>query len=703
MKISILLPYKENFAREYAGAVSIFINSINLKSIYKNEITVYGNTKYKEILSKNYCNLSLKNKSIIQSNSDFYVNSFIKKKSVINSEIIEIHNRPNYIKKILLLKKIKKILYFHNNPLEMKGSSTINERLFLIKNLDKIIFNSLWTKNQFLNGLPPFYKKIEKLSVIYQSTKKNKIDFKKKEKIITFVGKLNTAKGYDLFGKACIKILKKFSDWRVEVVGDESREKINFNHPRFNLNGFQSHDFVQNLYKKTSIAVICSRWEEPFGRTSLEAASNGCAIIISNRGGLPESTQDALILRELNEFKLFSLIKQLIIDNKQRRLLQKNSLKNFYLTDSYISKKIDNIRLCFKKKKITKKKNLKILHITNFNERHNGRLFFNTGRRINNGFVRLNHSVLTISDRDIQSYHRSLKDLDGSQKLNTKLIETVANYVPDIIVLGHADLINIKTLKFIKENYPNTKIIQWFLDKMTEEWGRNKSRFLDKINLMDCNFCTTSPEILSFPKKNRVYYIPNPSDISFETLKCYNNKNPLYDLFFAMSHGVHRGILKKGKYDKRLSFIEKLIQKNQNLKFNIHGAYNKQPIWSDDFKNSLYKTKMALNLSQGNTIKYYSSDRITQLIGNGILTFVDIKTKLNKFFTNKEVIFYKSVDDLSRKMNFYAKNHKIRNKIARNGKTKYHKNFDSKIVAQYMINKTMGYKSKQKFIWDDYI
>ena len=491
-----------------------------------------------------------------------------------------------------------------------------------------------------------------------------------------------------------------FPAWEVEVVGDEAREKIKFNHPRFNLNGFQNHNYVQKLYKKTSIAVICSRWEEPFGRTSLEAASNGCAIIISDRGGLPETTDNALILRKLNESQLYKLIKQLIVNSKKRKELQQNSLKNFYLTDAYISKKIDTIRSSFKEVIKPKKKKLKILHITNFNERHNGRLFFNTGRRINNGFVRLNHSVLTISDRDIQSYHRSLKDFDGSQKLNNKLIETISNYVPDIIALGHADLIDVKTLKFIKENYPNIKIMQWFLDKMTEEWGRNKTRFLDKINLMDCNFCTTSPDALSFSKKNKVYFIPNPSDISFETLKCYENKHPLYDLFFAMSHGVHRGILKKGKYDKRLSFIERIINKNPNLKFNIHGAYNSQPIWSDDFKNSLYQTKMALNLSQGTPIKYYSSDRITQLIANGILTFVDIKTKLNTFFTNKEVVFYNSAKDLSNKINFYSKNHKIRNKIARAGRNKYHKNFDSKIVAQYMINKTMGYKSKQKFIWD---
>ena len=700
MKISTLLPYKENFSSEYAGAVSIFINGINLKSKFKDEITVYGNTQYKNNLSSNYSNISLLNKSIFESSSNLYVDNFLKKKSVIKSDIIEIHNRPNYIKKILKLSKQKKILYFHNNPLEMKGSSSVSERLFLIKNLDKIVFNSFWTKKQFLLDLPKIYQKIDKLSVIYQSTIKRKIDLKKKENIITFVGKLNYAKGYDLFGEACVKILKEFPEWRVEVVGDESREKIDFNHRRFKLNGFQNQKFVQKLYKKTSIAIICSRWNEPFGRTSLEASSNGCALIITDRGGLPETTNNSLILKNLTSLSLYKLIKKLILRKKIRNLLQQKSLKDFYLTHSYISKKVDTIRSDLSKITIPKKKNLKIIHITNFNERHNGRLFFNTGRRINNGFIRLNHSVLTISDRDIQSYHRSFKDIDGSQKLNKKLIETISNYVPDLIVIGHADLIDRGTIKFIKEIYPKIKIVQWFLDKMTEEWGKNKKRFLDKMNQMDCNFCTTSPKILGFNKKDNVFYIPNPSDVSFETLKCFENKYPIYDLFFAMSHGVHRGILKKGKFDNRLILIEKLIKKNPHLKFNIHGAYNKQPIWSDDFKDSLYQTKMALNLSQGKSVRYYSSDRVAQLVGNGILTFININTGLNDFFTNKEVVFYKTIIDLSNKINYYSQNPIIRNKIAKAGRKKYHKIFDTTIIAQYMIDKVMGYKSNNKYIWD---
>ena len=41
------------------------------------------------------------------------------------------------------------------------------------------------------------------------------------------------------------------------------------------------------------------------------------------------------------------------------------------------------------------------MHITNFNYRFDGRLHYNTGRRLNNGFLRLGHNVLTVSDRDL--------------------------------------------------------------------------------------------------------------------------------------------------------------------------------------------------------------------------------------------------------------------------------------------------------------
>ena len=62
MKISILLPYKENFSPEYPGAVSIFLNSVIKKSKYKKHITVYGNTSFKKKYNIKYKNIEISEK-----------------------------------------------------------------------------------------------------------------------------------------------------------------------------------------------------------------------------------------------------------------------------------------------------------------------------------------------------------------------------------------------------------------------------------------------------------------------------------------------------------------------------------------------------------------------------------------------------------------------------------------------------------------
>ena len=87
-------------------------------------------------------------------------------------------------------------------------------------------------KNRFFNGINKFYLNSEKIEVICQSTDKTSLNLKNKKKIIMFVGKLNKSKGYDLFGKAVIKILNEFKDWKALVYGDEPREEIEFRHKR---------------------------------------------------------------------------------------------------------------------------------------------------------------------------------------------------------------------------------------------------------------------------------------------------------------------------------------------------------------------------------------------------------------------------------------------------------------------------------------
>ena len=706
MKISILLPLKENFSPSYAGAVSLFINDTLKSSKFRRDITVFGHTNYKKKFDQKYFNIDIKKNFFSSQNKD-YVKKFIELEKKNNSQIIELHNRPIYLKYLVSdLKKRDYILYFHNDPLTMSGSKSIKERSFLLNNCYRIVFNSNWSKKRFLQKMKSDAINSEKLIVINQSASKNKINFNNKKKLITFVGKLNRSKGYDLFGKAVLRILKKYKDWSAYVVGDEPRDKLNFKHKRLKNFGFKEHDEVIKIYKKTSIAVVCSRWDEPFGRTSLEAAANGCAVIISNRGGLPETITNGRILKNLTIKEIYRNIEDLIKNSNIRKKYQKLSYKNFYLSHEYVSEQIDKVRNNLSK--INKpflsnlQSNLRILHITNFNERHNGRLFFNTGRRINNGFIRLGHSVLEFSDRDIVSRGKSLKDFYGSETLNDKLIKTCYHFKPDLIVLGHADMISKDILYNLKKDYSNLKIAQWFLDPLNKngpDFQKNKKRILDKSDVIDSNFLTTSPDALGFLSNKKLnYFIPNPSDQSMETLDNFK-KYCSNDVFFALSHGVHRGQLKSRSYDDREKFIKSLINKCKNIRFDIFGMDNIQPIWADQYFKNISNSKMGLNLSRGTPIKYYSSDRITQIICNGLVTLIDEKTCYGDFFDDTEMVFYKNINDLSEKIEKISEDEKLRKTIGQKGKSKYMKYFNSTLVADFIINKTYEINSAKKYLW----
>ena len=708
MKIAILLPYKENFSPTYPGAVSLFINETTILSKYKKNITVYGSTNYKKKFNINYQNINLE-KKFIGSQSKDYIEKFIFYEKKEQSDLIEIHNRPNYLKFIeKRLNKRNYTLFFHNDPLSMDGSKSILDRIYLLKTCFRIIFNSNWSKKRFLEGLDNKLVNSVKLLVFFQSAKKGNIKtISKKKNWITFVGKLNKAKGYDIFCQAVVRVLNKNNNWRAKIVGDEKREKIKINHKNVDLLGFQEHSKVLKIFKESSVAVVCSRWEEPFGRTSLEAAANGCAVIISNKGGLPETITDAIILKKLNSAELEKNINILIKNRKRRTGYQKKSIKNFYLTHKYVSNLIDSYRdEKFEKLNLfnvsKNKTSLRILHITNFNERLDGRLFFNTGRRINNGFIRLGHSVLGFSDRDILKYYKSYKDFSGGKTLNEKLKKTCYNYKPDLIVMGHSDLIDAQQLGQLRDDYPNIKIAQWFLDPLNidgPDYIRNKQRILDKSDYIDTNFITTSPKALNFlPTDVNNFFIPNPVDSSFETLNNFS-KPCNVDVFFALSHGVHRGVLKSGKDDDRNYFLKQLVNKTHNVKFDIYGLDKKQPIWADHYFKVISNAKMGLNLSRGTPIKYYSSDRIAQIVGNGLVTLIDKKTEYMDFFNNKEMVFYKNLNDLSEKIIRITNDEKLRISIGKAGKKKYFKYFNSDIVADFLINKTFQLNKSKKYFW----
>ena len=336
------------------------------------------------------------------------------------------------------------------------------------------------------------------------------------------------------------------------------------------------------------------------------------------------------------------------------------------------------------------KEGIKILHVADMHNRHNGRLFYSSGKKLNNGFLKNNFNVLQISDRDfLQRNIFNYKKISFISHLN----KTIDNFKPSIILFGHVDSLNEDDFFELRNKYKNILFSQYFVDTLDpnfENIDQHKKRFFLKYQICDTNFVTTDPLSLDFIDNTKTFYIPNVCDKSIDILENYKYENLEFDIFFALSHGQHRGVLKSGYKDERVDFITSLDLSNVNKNF---FGINQNPIWGNDFFSALSNSKMGLNISRGKPIKYYSSDRISLLIANGLLTFLQKEYNYEDFFDDKiDVVYFDNKDDLSEFIKYYSKNYKERSRISYNGKKKYFDYFENTIVSNYIVEKILDSK-----------
>ena len=695
-KIAIILPYKEIYSDNFAGAASIWVKDYFSFSKLSKDTVIYGNLdKGLKPLTNNFKNINISSTSF--SKTKEYINFFYKDHLKNNFDIIEIHNRPEYLN-YLIKKKInsKLIFFFHNNPKDIRGSKTIKERLNILEKTDKVFFVSKWTKNKFFEGLP--YKTKSNCEILYPSIKKQ-INFNKnKKKQIIFSGKLNSSKGYDLFGDAIIKILDKYPDWNAIVAGNEPREKYSFNHKKLKIYPWLPHKKILKLYNESSISVVPSRWEEPFGRTAMESAAYGCATITSQKGGLLETFDNDLYLNNLSSKDIFDKVDYLISNPKKLRFYQ---IKNFNNPQHLINELVnflDSVKFNMLKKDIFINKSIgpKVLHISNFNEKNNHRLFnISIATKITNGLIRNNCDVVNFSYRNYLS-QKLFPDLDNN------ILDITKNYRPDLIILGHNNILKSETL----ENFKNQKrkIALWYEDHVVNygpNWKTNLNLIEKNHQLIDNYFITTHPSVIkSKIKKYKINFLPIPVDENIENLKIYENKFRYKDLFFALSHGVNFGGLRSGSNDERENILKRIMNKGKNINFHILGINGDRPKWNYDFYNEMMICKMALNLSRGKPLKYASSNRIASYMGNGILTFISKKVKYQELFSDDEMVFYDNEDDLISKILDLKDNIKKINNISKKGREKYFKIFNNLIISDSILSKTLGSTPKYNYAWE---
>ena len=686
--IAILLPYKEKYNLDKAGAASIWVKDYLSISKLKNQTLIFGNLDKKDKpLTKNFVNIDL-TKAYIRKNIQYTKHLYdYHLKNKFN--IIEIHNRPESLL-YLIKKKIsaKLIFMFHNNPQDMRSSKSIKDRIFIAENTDQIYFVSRWVKDKFFEGLP--FNHRNNCEILYPAIKPLK-KFPKKDNLIIFSGKLNSSKGFDLYGKAVIKILDKYKSWNAIAIGNEPREKFNFNHKNFKILDWVKHDDILDYYKKASISIVPSRWLEPFGRTAMESAAYGCATITTRNGGLPETFNNELFLEKINDIELYKLIEKLIKNNIYRKRIQKKNFSNVINNINEKVSKLDEFKnhILLPKIFFNKKARLKILHVSTFDERSDHRLFnISISQKLSKGFIRNDHDVINFSYRNYLSKnilrHRN-------EIINNKVINICNHYRPDLLVLGHNNFLYKNNLEKIKYNF-KSKIALWYEDALGHKgegpnWRQNLTLIENNNHYIDNYFVTTHPdEIKTIISKKKMNFLPIPVDENIENLEIYNSRNRYKDLFFALSHGVNFGDLKKRKTDEREIVINNLMKKFPKINYNFLGIANEKPKWNYDFFDELLKTKMALNLSRGKPLKYTSSNRIAALIGNGIYTFIDKKTNFKDFFNENEVGSYKDLDDLGNKIEKLKSKPNLINKYGKAGRDKYFKLFNTKKISKEIID-----------------
>ena len=123
-------------------------------------------------------------------------------------------------------------------------------------------------------------------------------------------------------------------------------------------------------------------------------------------------------------------------------------------------------------------------------------------------------------------------------------------------------------------------------------------------------------------------------------------------------------------------------------------------IHADMYQKACESSAMGLSLSHLSSVYLYQSDRLAHLMGNGVLTFLDSASGYCDFFTNDEVAFYATPEELYQKIAYFKVNKQERMKVAKAGHDKYVALFNEVKVAEYIIDLILtGKADKTKYPW----
>ncbi len=356
---------------------------------------------------------------------------------------------------------------------------------------------------------------------------------------------------------------------------------------------------------------------------------------------------------------------------------------------------------------------LRILHVGNGNEKHNGLRYYDVGRKLQHGLIRNKHNALFFSDRDIARTSGVLGSrLGGKTACNARLLKVARQFCPHMILLGHADIITNQTLIKLRHMLPDTRIAQFNVDPLFR--SENMAAIKARIPYMDMSFITTGGSILQTlaTPKHRLAFIPNPVDPAIEVHRCHEKTHTEHDVFYAVRATTTTGSQEE---NDRLTMPRYIRDAVPSMRPSFHGFDGTPELFGRPFYRAISKCAIGLNLSHKQTTKgtthvatpeeryLYSSDRIAQYMGCGLLTFCERGFGLEEMFREHEAVFFENREELAEKIWYYCGHSRERMNIAFNGWHKVHRNHNATLIAQFMVDATMQWNYSYPYMWDNRI
>lgn len=345
----------------------------------------------------------------------------------------------------------------------------------------------------------------------------------------------------------------------------------------------------------------------------------------------------------------------------------------------------------------------RIVHCANFNLQRLKGCFMNSLQvKLNNGLIRNGHSVFAYPDRDALRMYSWTGHMSrfALKKANHAFLKYCLTIKPDGLILSHADTIFPQTIAEIREKLPNLRVLQYNVDNITPGDNRgNVPRILSKIDVVDATLVTTADirclNALN-PKQHIVGFIPNAVDKSLEKAKVFEKDALAYDLICAVNPKTEREFC--GSFEPTPQILKKISEHTKELKVLFPQA-DGDKLDGSNYQSTLEECAMGVNLSHVNSDYLYSSDRMAHLMGNGILAFVDKATGFSDLFTDNEIAFYQTEEELYDKIKFYHRNSDARKKVAQSGWEKYHALFNETLIAKYVMELMFGVFKKENYPW----